>query len=154
MESNNSPPEKIQTLFESFGPNAGLVEELLEEYLSNPASVSPSWQSYFQGFFNGGLQGGKGEQGIAAERPSRPITEQKPSSSPGDSTDLYQRFPVTELRGVAARIVENMEASLSLPTATSIRTMPVKVLEENRRLLNHHLAPRNGARISYTHIIA
>jgi len=47
-----------------------------------------------------------------------------------------------------------MEASLSLPTATSLRTIPVKVLEENRRLLNQHLGPVAGRKISFTHLIA
>jgi 2-oxoglutarate dehydrogenase E1 component len=55
---------------------------------------------------------------------------------------------------VVAKIVENMEASLSLPTATSVRTIPVKVLEENRRLLNQYLAVRTGGKLSFTHIIA
>ena len=44
------------------------------------------------------------------------------------------------IRGGALRIVENMEASLLVPTATSIREMPVRTLEENRQLLNKHRA--------------
>ena len=48
--------ERIQALLESFGPNAGLVEELLEEYLNNPSSVSESWQTFFSRFLNGSSQ--------------------------------------------------------------------------------------------------
>ena len=44
------------------------------------------------------------------------------------------------LRGAAARIVANMEASLEVPTATSVRTVPAKLLEVNRQILNNHLA--------------
>ena len=44
------------------------------------------------------------------------------------------------LRGAAARIAENMNASLSIPLATSQRIIPVKVIDENRRLINHHRA--------------
>jgi 2-oxoglutarate dehydrogenase E1 component len=57
------------------------------------------------------------------------------------------------LRGVAARIAENMEASLAVPTATSVRTIPAKLLEENRRIVNRYLADRQGGKVSFTHLI-
>jgi 2-oxoglutarate decarboxylase len=47
-----------------------------------------------------------------------------------------------------------MEASLSLPTATSLRIFPVKVLDENRSLLNKYLGSRSRGKVSYTHIVA
>ncbi|MDH4069861.1 MAG: 2-oxo acid dehydrogenase subunit E2, partial [Ignavibacteria bacterium] len=133
--------ETIQALLESFGPNAGLVEEMLEQYLSNPASVSPSWQDYFGSALNGGRP---------APTPATPV------SAPPEPAAPPLPLPLTSkaLRGVAGKIVENMEASLSLPTATSIRSMPVKVLEENRRLMNQHLGARTGRKISFTHVIA
>src|SRR5205085_2907503 len=52
------------------------------------------------------------------------------------------------------KIVANMEASLTVPTATSVRNIPVKVLEENRRVINNHLALGGQAKASFTHIIA
>jgi multifunctional 2-oxoglutarate metabolism enzyme len=58
------------------------------------------------------------------------------------------------IRGAALKIVENMEASLGVPTATSNRQVPVKVLEENRLMVNRHLAARDGGKASYTHFIA
>jgi 2-oxoglutarate dehydrogenase E1 component len=58
------------------------------------------------------------------------------------------------LRGIAGKIVENMEASLDLPTAMSTRVMPVKVLEENRRVINSYLEDDARPRASFTHIIA
>ncbi len=58
------------------------------------------------------------------------------------------------LRGAAARIAENMNASLSIPLATSQRVMPVKVIDENRRVVNEHRALLGKSKISYTHIIA
>ena len=57
------------------------------------------------------------------------------------------------LRGAAARIAENMNASLSIPLATSQRVMPVKVIDENRRVVNEHRALLGKSKISYTHII-
>jgi multifunctional 2-oxoglutarate metabolism enzyme len=58
------------------------------------------------------------------------------------------------LRGAGARIVENMETSLGVPTATSNRIIPVKLLEENRTIINEHLEAGRRGRISFTHIIA
>ena len=57
------------------------------------------------------------------------------------------------LRGAAARIAENMNASLSIPLATSQRVIPVKVIDENRRIVNEHRALTGKSKISYTHII-
>jgi hypothetical protein len=47
-----------------------------------------------------------------------------------------------------------MIGSLAVPTATSVRSVPVKLLEENRRLINHHQATIAGPKISFTHLIA
>ena len=47
-----------------------------------------------------------------------------------------------------------MESSLSIPTATSVRNIPVKALEENRRVINHHLSLAGQSKASFTHIIA
>jgi 2-oxoglutarate dehydrogenase E1 component len=47
-----------------------------------------------------------------------------------------------------------MEASLTVPTATSVRNIPVKVLEENRRVINNHLTLIGQSKASFTHIIA
>ncbi len=58
------------------------------------------------------------------------------------------------LRGAAARTVENMEASLSVPTATSVRAMPAKLLEVNRQILNNQLARTGAGKVSFTHLIA
>jgi 2-oxoglutarate dehydrogenase E1 component len=59
----------------------------------------------------------------------------------------------TVLRGAASRIVANMEASLSVPTATSVRTVPARLLEVNRQVLNNQLARTTGAKVSFTHLI-
>jgi 2-oxoglutarate decarboxylase len=61
---------------------------------------------------------------------------------------------VEPVRGGMLRIIENMEASLSVPTATSIREIPVRALEENRALVNRHRASSSASKISFTHIIA
>ncbi len=58
------------------------------------------------------------------------------------------------LRGAAARTVTNMEASLGVPTATSVRTVPAKLLEVNRQILNNHLGRTGRGKVSFTHLIA
>jgi 2-oxoglutarate dehydrogenase E1 component len=54
---------------------------------------------------------------------------------------------------VGARIVENMEASLGVPTATSFRQVPAKLLEVNRKVINGYLTRRGGGKVSFTHLI-
>ena len=57
------------------------------------------------------------------------------------------------LRGPAARVVANMEASLGVPTATSVRAVPAKLLIDNRVVINNYLARSRGGKISFTHLI-
>lgn len=57
------------------------------------------------------------------------------------------------IRGASARVVMNMEASLEVPTATSVRAIPAKLLIDNRIVINNHLARSRGGKVSFTHII-
>ena len=57
------------------------------------------------------------------------------------------------IRGVAARVVQSMEASLSVPTATSVRVVPAKLMIDNRTVINNHLKRARGGKVSFTHII-
>jgi 2-oxoglutarate dehydrogenase E1 component len=57
------------------------------------------------------------------------------------------------LKGAAARLAANMTASLSVPTATSQRMIPVKVIEENRRLINQARTLQGNSKVSYTHLM-
>ena len=60
---------------------------------------------------------------------------------------------VEPLRGVAARVVQSMEGSLSVPTATSVRVVPAKLLIDNRTVINNHLKRGRGGKVSFTHLI-
>ncbi|HLS03596.1 MAG TPA: multifunctional oxoglutarate decarboxylase/oxoglutarate dehydrogenase thiamine pyrophosphate-binding subunit/dihydrolipoyllysine-residue succinyltransferase subunit [Actinomycetales bacterium] len=66
----------------------------------------------------------------------------------GDEKATPQR-----LRGAASRVVKNMEVSLSVPTATSVRAIPAKLLVDNRIVINNHLARGRGGKVSFTHLI-
>ncbi|MCA8970869.1 MAG: multifunctional oxoglutarate decarboxylase/oxoglutarate dehydrogenase thiamine pyrophosphate-binding subunit/dihydrolipoyllysine-residue succinyltransferase subunit [Planctomycetes bacterium] len=85
--------------------------------------------------------------------PAAPAAAESPE--PTDTTAADPAAATLEpLTGVAGRIVTNMEASLSLPVATSVRTISAKVLTENRQILNEHLQIRALGKASYTHLIA
>jgi len=47
-----------------------------------------------------------------------------------------------------------MEASLAVPTATSQRLVPIKLLDENRRLINEYRALNGQGKISFTYLVA
>jgi 2-oxoglutarate dehydrogenase E1 component len=183
----------------AFGPNAWLVDDMYEEYRSDPTSVSESWQEFFADYSPPGTStpdpgpptangapaaangaaatNGGAAEGATATRPvppsvsAAPVTSVLPETSAAATpvpTSVAPAAPappaaagVSEsndpvpvaLRGAAARIVINMEASLAVPTATSVRTVPAKLLEVNRSMLNQHLARTSGAKVSFTHLI-
>jgi multifunctional 2-oxoglutarate metabolism enzyme len=75
----------------------------------------------------------------------------RPKGAPvTEETEGVERIPI---RGPALRIAQNMETSLAVPTATSQRQVPLKLLDENRQVINKHLAA-SGRKVSYTHVVA
>ena len=58
-----------------------------------------------------------------------------------------------KLRGAAARVVANMQSSLDVPTATSVRAVPAKLIADNRIVINNHLRRSRGGKVSFTHVI-
>ncbi|MEU1606809.1 multifunctional oxoglutarate decarboxylase/oxoglutarate dehydrogenase thiamine pyrophosphate-binding subunit/dihydrolipoyllysine-residue succinyltransferase subunit [Micromonospora matsumotoense] len=88
----------------------------------------------------GGGSGGTGAAGGATSG----------SGAAGDPATAARTVP---LRGVAARIVQNMNSSLDVPTATSVRAVPAKLLVDNRIVINNHLARGRGGKVSFTHLI-
>ncbi|KRC52277.1 alpha-ketoglutarate decarboxylase [Leifsonia sp. Root227] len=60
---------------------------------------------------------------------------------------------VTPLRGMSKTLATNMDASLTVPTATSVRTIPAKLMIDNRIVINNHLKRARGGKVSFTHLI-
>jgi 2-oxoglutarate decarboxylase len=152
------------------GPNAWLVDEMYGQYLADPASVSESWREFFADYRPGGDQPPATAAGsttpVAAsgvpvdEAPARSLpTGEVPvvpasASRPAAAGDGAAPAPPGEpIRGVAARIVANMQASLGVPTATSFREVPAKLLEVNRSVMNGYLGRTGRGKVSFTHII-
>ncbi len=83
---------------------------------------------------------------------SQPIPAQAPVTG---SIDVVEdgEDTVTVLKGMQKALVTNMDASLSVPTATSVRTIPAKLLIDNRIVINSHLGRTRGGKVSFTHIL-
>ncbi|SNC61643.1 2-oxoglutarate dehydrogenase E1 component [Kytococcus aerolatus] len=80
----------------------------------------------------------------------RPLSRDLPAAK---NVQAEVEAQTTKIKGTAAAIVKAMDASLSVPTATSVRGVPAKALIENRIVINSHLARNRGGKISFTHLI-
>jgi multifunctional 2-oxoglutarate metabolism enzyme len=152
--------------------NAGYVADLYEQYRSDPASVDPEWRSLFDSGA-GGFEPASAASGNGGPQTDRPATEPQRVESPSPSEaapeekqpeaaerqpEAAERQPeaapvpdgATPIKGPAARLVQNMTASLGVPTATSFREIDVATLERRRRELNGRIAPK---KVSFTHLI-
>jgi 2-oxoglutarate dehydrogenase E1 component len=126
-----------------------MVEQMYRRFRESPESVSSAWQDYFAGHDVTQPSMPSVVETVVAPPVGTPAGE-KPASEP------EKQLPdgAVAIRGVGARIVEAMETSLDVPTATSVRSIPAKLLEVNRRILNNQLSrqPRGG-KVSFTHLI-
>ncbi|MEV8611867.1 multifunctional oxoglutarate decarboxylase/oxoglutarate dehydrogenase thiamine pyrophosphate-binding subunit/dihydrolipoyllysine-residue succinyltransferase subunit [Amycolatopsis sp. NPDC051373] len=85
----------------------------------------------------------------APAKPAPKAAEKAPAATP-----VGKEEPETkQLRGAAAAIAKNMDASLTVPTATSVRAVPAKLMADNRIVINNHLNRTRGGKISFTHLI-
>jgi 2-oxoglutarate dehydrogenase E1 component len=94
----------------------------------------------------------------APARPSAAAAAAKPAGATPPKPAKQAQAPAGDesaspLRGAAARVVTNMEASLAVPTATSVRAVPAKLIADNRVVINNHLRRARGGKVSFTHII-
>src|SRR6266550_6608450 len=147
----NKIPYRFYTVSESvFGTyDAAFVQAMYEEYLRDPNSVGQEWRELFE---NGKLAelpiipGARTTEQVAATPATAPVALPAPRSvlpaPPG-------AVPIT---GPAARLVQNMTESLTVPTATSFRDISAATLDTRRKALNAQLAA-SGKKISFTHLI-
>ena len=85
--------------------------------------------------------------------PTSPYAQRQAAHPAHDQDGDAYEDRTTRLKGAAARTAKNMDDSLSMPTATSARAVPAKVLIENRSVINTHLARTRGGKVSFTHLI-
>jgi 2-oxoglutarate dehydrogenase E1 component len=177
-ESSRTPADLSKA---DFGPNEWLVDELYQKYLEDPNSVDRAWWNFFADYQPDSRPAQKATlNGAATASDSPPTTAgpapgKAPAKAPAKAADnssakstgkAKEKAPAkpaapapqpgaeeVRLRGVAARTVTNMEASLSVPTATSVRAVPAKLLIDNRIVVNNHLKRGRGGKVSFTHLI-
>ncbi|HET6915183.1 MAG TPA: multifunctional oxoglutarate decarboxylase/oxoglutarate dehydrogenase thiamine pyrophosphate-binding subunit/dihydrolipoyllysine-residue succinyltransferase subunit [Acidimicrobiales bacterium] len=157
----------------AFGPNAWLVDDMYEQYREDPNSVSESWREFFEGYLPGGANLARpstpdtspsevppeppAAAHPAVQTPARgtPVVSEKDIAPREEPAVVQPQEPeATPLRGAAGRIAANMTASLGVPTATSFRVVPARLLEVNRRILNNQLSRTGSAgKVSFTHLI-
>ncbi len=131
--------------------NSWLEEELYQEFVNRPGQVDESWQQRFASEPPVEVTPPPVSQTVVLPEPE-PAKAAAPVMAP--ALTLSPSEQLAPLKGAPARIAENMTASLAVPTATSQRAIPVKVIDENRRLLNHWRSLHGHSKISYTHLIA
>ena len=143
-----------ETPTSSFGPNAWLVDEMHERYLADPESVGESWKEFFADYRPEMRTGQVPAVGATPPpAPAAPPPQPAPTATAAAATHASESAAAEPLRGASARIVLNMEASLGVPTATSFRDVPAKLLEVNRRIINGYLGRTRGGKVSFTHLI-
>ena len=163
-----------------FGQNEWLVEEMYRKFREDPSSVDPSWHEFLVDYSpeptnDTTTTGGTGQPSAPAAAPTAP-PEPAPAPKPAARDATAPKAPakpepapakpkapaaappaegdeVHVLRGAAAAVVKNMNASLEVPTATSVRAIPAKLLIDNRIVINNHLKRTRGGKISFTHLI-
>jgi 2-oxoglutarate decarboxylase len=164
-----------------FGPNEWLVDELYQRYLADPSSVAMEWWNFFADYQPPAGSPAAAAPSAAAPAVAEPAAPEsaaaaptaaappaaaaapagpapagpapaagpRPAAGQGAAPDGTQ----ARLRGAAARTADNMAASLTVPTATSVRSVPAKLLSDNRIVINNHLARGRGGKVSFTHLI-
>jgi 2-oxoglutarate dehydrogenase E1 component len=124
--------------------NAGFAQVMYEEFLRDPGSVDTEWRQLF-------------ESGVVGEAPplngtARPVAA---AAAEPAATPAVSAVSAVPIKGPAARLVQNMTESLTVPTATTFRELPVARLEGERKALNDALKQAaRSEKISFTHLIA
>ena len=162
---------------QEFGANEWLVDEMYGQWLVNPDSVDKEWQPILERYHQVKL-GQPVPPVVAApvvastpvveptptgsvplvakttrvEPKPQPIPAQAPSNSSSDVVEEAED-QINILKGMSKTLAANMDASLSIPTATSVRAIPAKLLIDNRIVINSHLGRTRGGKVSFTHII-
>ena len=147
-------------LGDQFGDNVWLIEDLHDKFLADPASVSAEWAEYFRSRAaakptpvatverreqsdDAPITPG-GASGLTADVPNPRVRPEAPANAPNR----------TVLKGAAAATARNMGESLGVPTATSMRAVPMKLAIDQRATINNVLRRSRGGKVSFTHLIA
>ena len=149
-----------------FGQNEWLVEEMYRKFREDPSSVDPSWHEFLADYSPDAQRGDGAAVAAPAVTPPAPpappaapaaaapapkVPAAKPAASQAPAPLADDELQV--LRGAAAAVVKNMSTSLEVPTATSVRAVPAKLMIDNRIVINNQLKRTRGGKISFTHLL-
>ncbi|MCP2031739.1 2-oxoglutarate dehydrogenase E1 component [Okibacterium sp. HSC-33S16] len=164
-----------------FGANEWLVDEMYEQYIADKNSVDQSWWPILENYspVKGDAATSPAPPAhpvtapipVIGSQPAARTTSVQPKAAPipadaprtasakpkdSEATDAVANEPqdtVQPLRGMAKSLATNMDVSLTVPTATSVRTIPAKLMIDNRIVINNHLKRARGGKVSFTHLI-
>ncbi len=158
---------------QDFGANSWLVDEMYGQFVADPDSVSESWREFFSDYRGAGAAApatpatpatdtvtaaAAAAPAVVAAAPAAPAPA-APAAAPAApaaaaaSAGAASDDPGEPIRGAGVAIAANMERSLSVPTATSFRNVPAKLLEVNRKVINGYRSRSGQGKVSFTHLI-
>ncbi|GAA4870220.1 multifunctional oxoglutarate decarboxylase/oxoglutarate dehydrogenase thiamine pyrophosphate-binding subunit/dihydrolipoyllysine-residue succinyltransferase subunit [Pseudonocardia benzenivorans] len=113
------------------------AEKTTEKTVQQPATQKPAQQA---------------DRSANGAAPGKPVagTTSRAAAKPARAAAEGEVLP---LRGAANAVVKNMNASLAVPTATSVRAVPAKLIADNRIVINNQLKRTRGGKLSFTHLI-
>ena len=153
----------------SFGANSWLVEEMYEQFRSDPDSVSETWREFFDDYK--ALSPAAVPAAAAASSVAEPAAKVPAVVATASAATPLVAAPAVvasavangaaepaaevgePIRGAGVAIAANMERSLTVPTATSFRNVPAKLLEVNRSVINGYRSRTGQGKVSFTHLI-
>jgi len=161
---------------QEFGANEWLVDEMYSQWLVNPESVDKEWQPILERYHQIKLGPSNtpvtpvtapaavettatGSMPLVAkttrvEAKAQPIPAQAPAlGAVSEVVEEATEDQINILKGMSKTLAANMDASLTIPTATSVRAIPAKLLIDNRIVINSHLGRTRGGKVSFTHLI-
>ncbi|MBN9212035.1 MAG: multifunctional oxoglutarate decarboxylase/oxoglutarate dehydrogenase thiamine pyrophosphate-binding subunit/dihydrolipoyllysine-residue succinyltransferase subunit [Microbacterium sp.] len=166
-----------------FGANEWLVDELYEQFKVDKHSVDKAWWPILEAYHpvvDGSAAAAPPPSPSAQAAPTepkpvtapipvvgqapvarttakpakpQPIPAQAPNAVPSSGAESTEEDRVTVLKGMPKALASNMDDSLTVPTATSVRTIPAKLMIDNRIVINNHMSRTRGGKVSFTHLI-
>ncbi|BBY62555.1 multifunctional 2-oxoglutarate metabolism enzyme [Mycolicibacterium helvum] len=147
---------------------------MYRKFRDDPSSVDESWHEFLVDYnpepVTDSVAGGNGQPAAAPVSPPEPAPAPAPAKTTpattapagnGAAAPAPKAAPAPArsgdetqvLRGAAAAVVKNMNTSLEIPTATSVRAIPAKLMIDNRIVVNNHLKRTRGGKVSFTHLL-
>ncbi|MHB1172869.1 MAG: multifunctional oxoglutarate decarboxylase/oxoglutarate dehydrogenase thiamine pyrophosphate-binding subunit/dihydrolipoyllysine-residue succinyltransferase subunit [Lacisediminihabitans sp.] len=158
----NSVDQSWWPILESYHPSAAASSSSAESSPAEAAPAEPPAPASASPAAPAPLETTTHSQPVArttsVQPKPQPIPAEAPPTSPqatvpSDDTAVEPQDLVQPLKGMSKTLAANMDASLTVPTATSVRTVPAKLMIDNRIVINNHLKRARGGKVSFTHLI-